>query len=63
MEQIHKKQIALRLKPEIIDRLDAVRPHTSFHTRTDMIETACALFVEYLEENIGYAHELEEIPL
>lgn len=53
MEQLHKKQIALRLNPQLIERIDEIRPHTQFHTRTDLIETACALYIEYLAEGLA----------
>lgn len=57
----HKRQIALRINPKLIERLDEARTFTNFDTRTELIETACTLYVAYLEENLcaGYSDEVE----
>ena len=51
--QIHKKPIALRFNPVLLARIDEIRPMTNFHTRTDLIETAVAVYLEYLCENLN----------
>lgn len=52
MNQPNKKQIALRLNPNLINRIDTLRPFTNFESRTELIETACAVYLEFLEEGI-----------
>jgi metal-responsive CopG/Arc/MetJ family transcriptional regulator len=57
----HKRQIALRINPKLIERLDEARVFSNFDTRTELIETACTLYVTYLEERLmdGYSDEVE----
>ncbi len=57
----HKRQIALRINPKLIERLDEIRLFSNFDTRTELIETACTLYVTYLEEQLcaGYSDEVE----
>lgn len=50
---ISKKPVALRLNPLLLERIDQIRPYTNFHTRTDLIETALSVYLEYLLENLS----------
>lgn len=50
--ELYKKQIALRLKPHLLTRIDNIRPLTNFDTRTELIETACATYITFLEEQL-----------
>lgn len=46
----NKRQVALRLNTQLIERMDKIRPETRFHTRTDLIEEACAVYIEYIQD-------------
>lgn len=51
-ESVQKTPFAMRINPVLLQRIDAIRPGAGFYSRTELIETALAAYVEYLEENI-----------
>lgn len=42
----------MRMQPDLLERIDAIRSDAGFHTRTDLIEKALAAYLVYLEEII-----------
>jgi hypothetical protein len=50
-ESVQKTPFAMRIYPILLKLIDAIRPGAGFHSRTELIETALAAYVEYLEEN------------
>lgn len=50
----HKMPVAMRFKPELVQKIDYVRELENLPTRTAFVERACELYALYILESSKY---------
>jgi metal-responsive CopG/Arc/MetJ family transcriptional regulator len=50
MTDSRKKLISIRFDKEILESVDSINKRTRFHSRTDLIEEACAVYAAYIQD-------------
>jgi hypothetical protein len=51
-EDQNKQPVSFRIRPRLIADIDAVIDQTPFETRTDFIEEALVMYLEYIEQQL-----------
>lgn len=47
-----KKPVALRIPERLLEKVDKILPETTFESRTDFIEEAIVMYLEYVDNKL-----------